>query len=82
MPCFPVFEDNQGSLQLSKNLVSNSNSKHIDVGHHFLRKPVRQGGISVNHVPSEYQHADILTKILAFDLLAIHRRFLMMNLSD
>ena len=82
MPCFPVFEDNQeGALQLSKNPVSNSNSKHIDVRHHFLRELVRQGGIIVNHVPSEYQHADILTKLLALDLFAIHRRFLM-NLSD
>ena len=81
MPCFPVFEDNQGALQLSKNPVSNSNSKHIDVHHHFLRELVRQGDIVVNHVPSEYQHADILTKVLAFDLFAIHRRFLM-NLSD
>ena len=81
MPCFPVFEDNQGALQLSKNPVSNSNSKHIDVRNHFLRELVRQGDIIVNHVPSEYQHADILTKVLALDLFAIHRRFLM-NLSD
>ena len=81
MPCFSVFEDNQGAFQLSKNPVSNSNSKHIDVRHHFLREFVRQGDIIVNHVPSEYQHADILTKVLAFDLFAIHRRFLM-NLSD
>ena len=83
MPCFPVFEDNQGALQLSsKNPLSNSNSKHIDARHHFLRELVRQGNIIVNHVPSEYQHADILTKVLAaFDLFAIHRRFLM-NLSD
>ena len=80
MPCFPVFEDNQGDLQLSKKPVSNSNSKHIDV-HHFLREVVRQGGIIVNHVPSECQHADILTKVLALDLFAIHRRFLI-NLSD
>ena len=81
MPCFPVFEDNEGALQLSKNPVSNSNSKHIDVCHHFLREPYRQGDIiSINHVPSEYQHVDIL-KILAFNLLAIHRRFFM-NLSD
>ena len=58
MPCFPVFEDNQGALQLSKNPVSNSNSKHIDVRHYFLRELVRQGGISVNHVLSECQHAD------------------------
>ena len=81
MPCFPVFEDNQGALQLTKNPVSNSNSKHIDVRHHFLGELVRQGDIIVNHVPSEYQHADILTKVLAFDLFAIHRRFLT-NLND
>ena len=81
MPCFPVFEDNQGALQLSKNPVSNSNSKHIDVRHYFLRKLVRQGDIIVNQVPSEYQHAGILTKVLEFGLFAIHRRFLM-NLSD
>ena len=81
MPCFPVFEDNQGALQLSKNPVSNSNSKHIDVCHHFLRELVRQGDIIVNHVPSECQQADILTKVLALDLFAIHRRFLM-NPSD
>ena len=82
MPCFPVFEDNQGALQFSKNPVSNSNSKHyIDVRHHLLRELVRQGDIIVKHVPFEYQHPDILTKVLAFDLFAIHRRFLM-NLSD
>ena len=34
----------------------------------------------MSHVPSEDQHADILTKALAFDVFAIHRRFLM-NLS-
>ena len=81
MPCFPVFEDNQGALQLSKNRVSNSNSKHIDVRHYFLRELVHQGVIIVNHVLSEYQDANILTKVLAFDLFVIHRRFLM-NLSD
>ena len=80
MPCFPIFEDNQGAVQLSQNPVSNSNSKQTDLRHHFLRELVRQGYISVNHVPSEYQHADILTKALAFDVFAIHRRFLM-NLS-
>ena len=83
IPCFAVFKDNRGTsstLQLSKNLVSNSNSKQIDV-HHFLRELVRQGDISVNRVPSEYQHADILRKVLAFDFFTIHRRFFI-NLCD
>ena len=80
MSCFPIFEDNQGAVQLSRNPVSNSNSKHIDVRYHFSRELVRQGDISVSHVPPEYQHADMLMKALAFDVFAIHRRFLM-NLS-
>ena len=46
MPCFPVFEDNQGALQLPKNPVSNANSKHNDVHHHFLRELVRQAVIN------------------------------------
>ena len=76
MPCFPVFEDNQGSVQLAQNLVTNSNSKHIDVRHNFLRELVRQRDVKVVQVPSEFQHADILTKALAFDLFAFHRKFL------
>ena len=77
MPYFPIFEDNQGAAQLLQNPVSNSNLKHIDVRHHFFRELVRQGGISVNHVPSENQHANISTKSLAFDMFVTHRRFLM-----
>ena len=72
MPCFPVFEDNQGAVQFAQNPVSNSNSKHIDVRHHFLRERFRQ-----REVPSEFQHAEILTKALAFDSFAFNRKFLM-----
>ena len=77
MSCFPVFEDNQGAVQLAQNPVTNSNSKHIDVRHHFLRELVHQGDIKIVQVPSEFQHADILTKALAFDLFALHRKFIM-----
>ena len=45
MPCFPVFEDNEGAVQLAQNPITNSNSKHIDVRHHFLRELVRQRDI-------------------------------------
>ena len=77
MPCFPVFEDNQGAVQLAQNPITNSNSKHIDVRHHFLRELVRQRDIKVVQVPSEFQHADILIKALAFDSFAFQRKFLM-----
>ena len=70
IPCFLVFEDDRGALQLSNNPVLDSNSKDIDVHHHFLRELVRQEDISVNNVLSEYQYADVLTKVLSFDLFA------------
>ena len=77
IPCFPVFEDNQGAVQLAQNPVTNLKSKHIDVRHHFLRELVCQRDIKVVQVPFEFQHADILTEALAFDLFAFHRKFLM-----
>ena len=77
VPCFPVFEDNQGAVQLAQNPVTNSNSKHIDVRHNFLRELVRQKDIKVVKIPSEFQPADILTKALAYDLFTLLQKFLM-----
>ena len=76
MPCFPVFEDNPGAVQLAQNSVTNSSSKHVDVHHHFLREIARRRDIEVVQVSPEFQHADILTKALAYDLFAFHRNFL------
>ena len=54
LPCIKVFEDNQGAIALASNPVSNSNSKHIDVRHHyFLRELVViiiRGEFCVAHV--------------------------------
>ena len=77
MPYFPVSGDNQGAVQLAQNPVTNSTSKHIDVRYRFLRELVRQRDIKVVQVPSEFQHADILTKGVAYDLFAFHQKFLM-----
>ena len=53
MPCFPIFEDNQGAVQLAQDPVSNS--KHIGVSHPFLRELVPpQRDIKVVQVPSEF----------------------------
>ena len=68
-----VLEDNGGAIALAENPLSSSRSKHIGVGHHFLRNLTEEGVIEVTHVPSEKQHADILTKALPRDLFEIHR---------
>ena len=57
-----VYEDNRGAIDVAKNPLSSSNSKHIGVGYHFLGELTASGDISVQYLRSEDYHADILTK--------------------
>ena len=77
MPCIPLFEDNEGAIQIAKHAISNSNSKHIDVRHHFLREVVERKEIEIIHVASQYQHADLLTKALPEREFEVHRGIVM-----
>ncbi|GJW52592.1 copia protein [Tanacetum coccineum] len=60
----PIMCDNKGAIDLSKNLVQHSRTKHIEICHHFLRDNVQKGNISIEKVSSEDNIADILTKPL------------------
>ncbi|GJX57602.1 hypothetical protein Tco_0287499 [Tanacetum coccineum] len=60
----PIMCDNKGAIDLSKNLVQHSRTKHIEIRHHFLRDNVQKGHISIEKVPSVDNIADILTKPL------------------
>ena len=75
--CTTVFEDNMGAVHLAKNPAITSNSKHIDIRHHFLRQRVADGEFQVIHVPSHLQHADFLTKPLPVSSFTFHRNFVM-----
>ena len=54
--------DNEGSLSLVRNPVINQRSKHIDIKFHFIREKYSSGFISIAHVPSGENVADIMTK--------------------
>ncbi|GKE70028.1 hypothetical protein Tco_1528100 [Tanacetum coccineum] len=56
--------DNKGAIDLSKNPVQHSRTKHIEIRHHFLCNNVQKGNISIEKVASEYNIADIFTKPL------------------
>ena len=64
-------------MQIAKHLISNSNSKHSDVRHHFLRELVEKKDIEIIHVVSQYQHADFLTKALPEREFDVHRGIVM-----
>ncbi|GJV95266.1 hypothetical protein Tco_1546843 [Tanacetum coccineum] len=70
----PVLCDNKGVIELSKNPVLHSRTKHIEIRHHFLRDNIQKGNISIEKVSSEDNIADILTKPLkreSFNLLRL-----------
>ncbi|GJV42335.1 hypothetical protein Tco_1420775 [Tanacetum coccineum] len=54
--------DNKGAIDLSKNSVQHSRTKHIEIRHHFLRDNVQKGHISIEKVSFVDNIADILTK--------------------
>ncbi|GJT23114.1 hypothetical protein Tco_0893051 [Tanacetum coccineum] len=60
----PIMCDKKGAIDLSKNPVQHSRTKHIEIRHHFLRDNVQKGNISIEKVSSEDNIAKILTKPL------------------
>jgi hypothetical protein len=56
--------DNMSAIALTKNPVFHDRSKHIDVRYHFIRECVEKNRVSVEHISTEAQLVDILTKAL------------------
>ena len=59
-----VLNDNMSALRLVQNDEFRKRSKHIEVRHHYIREKQRMKEIVVEHIPTEEQAADLLTKNL------------------
>ena len=59
-----LYCDNESAIKIAHNPVQHSKTKHIQIHHHFLREHVLKGDISIEHVKTEEQLADIFTKPL------------------
>ncbi|KAK2980299.1 hypothetical protein RJ640_024131 [Escallonia rubra] len=78
----PIMCDTSSAIDISKNHVQHSRTKHIDIRHHFLRDNVQKGLIELKKVGSEDQLADIFTKLLAeSSFCSLRRRLGMCDLS-
>jgi hypothetical protein len=64
---FTLKIDNQSAIQLSRNPVFHSLSKHIDTKYHFIRQCIKEGRVRVEHVDTNQQLADIFMKSLGHD---------------
>ncbi|GJT30417.1 hypothetical protein Tco_0910692 [Tanacetum coccineum] len=60
----PIMCDNKGAIDLSKNPVQHSRTKHIEIRYHFLHDNVQKGHISIEKVSYVDNIADILIKPL------------------
>ena len=54
--------DNTSAINISKNSIKHSRTKHIDIKHHFIHDHVLKGDIELEFVSTSDQLADILTK--------------------
>ena len=71
-----IFCDNQGAMNLSKNYITHSRTRHIDIKYHFIREHITNGDIQVKYCQTEHMIADIFTKSLGFNLFSKHRNSL------
>ena len=63
----PIKCDNTSIINISKNLIQYSRTKHIEIRHHFIRDHVQNENIILEFVPTGDQLADIFTKSLNGD---------------
>nr|GEW78788.1 retrovirus-related Pol polyprotein from transposon TNT 1-94 [Tanacetum cinerariifolium] len=63
----PMYCDNKSAIVLCCNNVQDSRSKHIDIRYHFIKEKVENGVIELYFVNTEYQLADLFTKVLGID---------------
>ncbi|KAL0558931.1 hypothetical protein IC582_003519 [Cucumis melo] len=59
-----LYYDNMSAIDISKNLVQHSRTKHIDIRHHFIRELVEDKVIKLDRISSNLQLANIFTKPL------------------
>ena len=74
-----IFEDNQGAIDLSYNPVHHKRTKHINVRYHSIREKIEEGSISIQHISTEVQVADLLTKPVSKTRFITLRAFMLFN---
>nr|CAD1834953.1 unnamed protein product [Ananas comosus var. bracteatus] len=70
----PIKCDNTSAINLSRNPIQHSRTKHIEIRHHFIRDHILKGDVTINFVDTHHQLADIFTKPLSEDRFTQLRR--------
>jgi len=79
----PIRCDNTSAINLSKNPILHSRTKHIEIRHHFLEDHVEKGDHILEFVDTKNQLVDIFTKPLSKEnFIAIRRELGLIDLNN
>ena len=59
-----IYCDNTSAINISKNPIQHSRTKHIEIRHHFIRELVKDGTLTLEFIHTDDQKADLFTKPL------------------
>ena len=64
LTAIPICSDNQGSIFIASNPVTEKRSKHIDIQYHYIQDVIAVGHIQVYFIDGDNNPADMFTKNL------------------
>ena len=64
LKAIPICGDNQGSIFMASNPITERRSKHIDIRYHYIRKVIEDGIVTVLFIEGSDNPADLFTKNL------------------
>ena len=70
-----LYCDNLSAINISKNPIQHSRTKHINIRHHFIRDLVEEKVVTLEHVDTKEQLADMLSIfscLHVFEMWGIH----------
>jgi hypothetical protein len=70
----PLKCDNTSAINLTKNPIMHSRTKHIEIRHYFIRDHVQKGDCVLEFIDTSKQLADIFTKPLSKESFYFIRR--------
>ena len=65
--CLEIFTDSNSAIELAKNLIYHSRTKHVNIRYHYVRENVQNNTTKLSWIPTEGQLADALTKAISND---------------
>ena len=73
LKAIPICGDNQGSIFMTSNPITEPRSKHIDICYHGIRELVTKGKVELYFIDGAENPADLLTKNLPHEKFAKFR---------